>query len=419
MDTKGDPSSEGLVALRGGRAIGPADIKLHLAAAVRLQHVGVLLGAGASMGPLGGRSMKGTWDCFKASNKYLPWLRDQSFVAGNGEPNCERLLGELEVALAEWGRAHDDRVPEAVRVRHGLLRHVVGGAILKSEWWADPHRVTIGSTELEFHRKLLQRLTGARQPGQASPWVFTTNYDLAVEWAAESLGLKVTNGFDGLHRRVFMAHNFDIGYRNVLARGEARFGTYNVCLAKLHGSLTWRETADGFVEERPAASCWPDLQQCRSGGGVCRPPFLIYPHAAKYVEAVGFVYGELVRRFVEFLSRPQTCLITCGYSFHDQHLNRILMSALHNPTLQLVIYLPEAGIAGGAESANRTIEAEKIGKWKCSDWVKDVVRARLPSVTVVGGGKRAHFDQLVRDLPDPLIFDEHSGAVRKMVREYE
>ncbi len=35
---------------------------------------------------------------------------------------------------------------------------------------------------------------------------------------------------------------------------------------------------------------------------------------------MGFALGELVRRFTEFLSRPQTCLITCGFSFSDEHL---------------------------------------------------------------------------------------------------
>lgn len=46
--------------------------------------------------------------------------------------------------------------------------------------------VDLSCPELATHRRLLQKLTAARQPGQPSPWIFTTNYDLAIEWAAET-----------------------------------------------------------------------------------------------------------------------------------------------------------------------------------------------------------------------------------------
>jgi hypothetical protein len=49
----------------------------------------------------------------------------------------------------------------------------------------------------------------------------------------------------------------------------------------------------------------------------------------------------IIRRFTEFLSRPNACLIVNGYGFTDDHINRLIVSALQNPTLQLIVYLPE------------------------------------------------------------------------------
>src|SRR5690606_25997503 len=68
---------------------------------------------------------------------------------------------------------------------------------------------------------------------------------------------------------------------------------------------------------------------------------VVLPSTAKFVHTIGFMYGEVIRRFTEFLARPHTCLLVSGYGFQDEHINRILVSALQNPTLQLVIYLPE------------------------------------------------------------------------------
>ena len=253
----------------------------------------------------------------------------------------------------------------------------------------------------------MQKLTASRQPGQPSPWLFTSNYDLAIEWAAETLGLKVTNGFDGLHRRVFSPQNFHLGYRNTLARGEARFGTYNIYLAKLHGSLTWQLIRDGTVQEFPAHALWDRVTSFLNGDSDDFEGHIVYPSIAKYVSTVGSVLGELLRRFTEFLARPQTCLIVSGYSFSDEHLNGILACALQNPTLQLLLYCPEVV---------RTDEALSLEE--CSDWVRRVAGLESPQVTIVGGGPAAHFEAMVSHLPDPAVYDEQAAQIRAMIKEY-
>ena len=397
-----------ICARRGNQWLTQDDLEAHLAAVVRLENVGILLGAGASVGALGGMTMADLWTDFTSRfQASAAWLRREGFISAREKVNVEKVTDALEITRLEWKRVNRPRkLQELKRARADVLRSVVRASLLQQRWWKKPSLVDIECTELGGHRQLLQKLTAARQPGQPSPWVFTTNYDLAVEWAAETMGLKVTNGFDGLHRRVFSPHNFDLGYRNMLARGEARFGTYSVYIAKLHGSLTWQTAGDGAVEECSTAYLWPRIHMFLEEKSDDAPGHFVYPSAAKYLQTVGFVLGELFRRFTEFLARPQSCLITSGYSFSDEHLNRILASALQNPTLQLVVYIPRA---------RRDDQGLDLGN--CSEWVQRVAGLESPQVTIVGGAD-ADFSSLVEHLPDPAIYDEQAARIRDMIKQY-
>ena len=410
MTSTTPPSSPAgnLCARRGSYWLSRDELEAHLAAALRLENVGVFLGAGCSLKPLGGLTVPQLWDQFQDENaRSVDWLRNEGFLSAGVQVDLEQLLDALEVTRLEWKRIDRPELAELTRVRADLFRTVVQGSLLEPKWWPSPSALDADPKPLANHRGLLQKLTAARQPGHPSPWLFTSNYDLAIEWAAETLGLKVTNGFDGLHRRVFSSHNFHLGYRNTLARGEARFGTYNIYLAKLHGSLTWQLARDGTVQESPAHALWDRIASFLSGDSDDLESQIVYPSIAKYVSTVGAVLGELLRRFTEFLARPQTCLIVSGYSFSDEHLNGVLASALQNPTLQLVLYCPEATRTGEA----LTLDA-------CSDWVRRVAELESPQVTVVGGGPAAFFEAMVSHLPDPAVYDEPAAKIRAMIREY-
>ena len=394
-------------AKRGGQWLTPEDFQAHLACLLRLDNIGVLLGSGASMGTLGGMTMAELWEHFRTTyGESATWLQDSGFMQEGNAPNVEKLADAIEVALLEWQRAKNAGLSKLEEARADLLKAVIHAALLKKEWWEDPSKVDVDVPELMHHRALLQKLTAARQPGQPAPWVFTTNYDLAVEWAAESINLKIINGFDGLHRRGFSPHNFDLGWRNVLARGEARFGTYHIYLAKVHGSLSWHREGDGTVVELPTLARWPVFKELFQGDTSKAAGLLVLPSAAKYMQTVGFVLGELFRRLAEFLARSQTAIITNGYSFSDDHLNRLLITALQNPTLQLVMYLPEARRDG--DSLDLSV---------CSEWARRVLSLKSPQVTVVGGGADAYFCAMARQLPEPVVYDEQSARIRTIMKE--
>jgi hypothetical protein len=400
-----------LVAIRGAtRVKDEIELQAHLAALLRLENAGLLLGAGASCSA-GGKTMAGLWKDFEDANPNdAKWLRDQGFftahvVFGGGAgtvPNLEVLIDSIEVALIEWRRRGDKLLADLERVRASLFRAVVRAALLKETWWDSIEGAESDVDELEHHRTILQKLVSARQPGQASPWVFTTNYDLAVEWAAESIDLQVVNGFLGVHSRRFSPQSFDLGFRNTQARGEARFGCYNIYLAKLHGSLTWQEHNEQLFEI-PAPLAWQKIRAFLDDATTLELGLMVLPRAAKYLQTVGFTLGELLRRFSEFLSRPQTSLIISGYSFGDEHINRLMRSALLNPTLQLVIYYPEFDGNAGSPSLPKAL--------------RKLLSLKNPRVTVVGGGEAAFLDKLAGHLPDPLLYDDEMQRLERALRD--
>lgn len=417
----------GITAYRGGKPItDELELQAYLASLLRLENVGLLLGAGASCSA-GGQTMRTLWTSFLSDSPAdAEWLLSQKFITEDERrlplpplpalsagattastnpfitgltaslPNFEVLLDRLEIAILEWERQEGSEITRAQAARAALFRSVVSAAKLKEDWWKSPLGADLAE-ELGAHRSILQKLTAARQPGQPAPWIFTTNYDLAIEWAAESVDLQVINGFLGVHSRRFSPQSFDLGFRNAQAKGEARFGVYNVYLAKLHGSLTWKEV-DHSLYEVPASEAWRDIDEFLTGFAD-KLSYLVLPRAAKYLQTVGYVMGELLRRFAEFMARPQTALLINGYGFGDEHINRLIRSALLNPTLQVVVYLPEFKGDPAAADLPQT--------------VRRLLALQTPRLTIVGGGSRAFTSALANDLPDPAVYDQELADLRR------
>lgn len=415
-------------AIRGGTAlVDETELEAHLALLLRLENIGLLLGAGASVAA-GGLTMIALWARFVSDcPEDAAWMVMHGFIHESATtplspvtPNFEHLINNLEIALSDWTRQIDmfgdalidqepgqrqleEKLSSLKKVKAALYRTVVSAALLRRDWWLSPSGVESDDDGLASQRTILQKLVSARQPGQSSPWVFTTNYDLAIEWAAESIDLQVSNGFLGTHTRRFSPQSFDLGFRNTQARGEARFGVYNIYLAKLHGSLTWKQE-DGQVFEVSAPLVHQRIEAFMAERDGEDLGLMVMPRAAKYMDTIGYVLGELFRRFAEFMSKPQSCLILCGYGFGDEHINRLIRSALLNPTLQLVIY--SSGFNGDPSDQSLPSALRKL------------LSLKNPRITVVGGGSaHAYIDSLARHLPDPLIYDEDMRKFEKALRE--
>jgi hypothetical protein len=75
-----------------------------LAALLRLENLAVLLGSGASIGALGGKTIAGLWTDFETKyGSRKKWLQDNGFLA-SATFNIEALADDLEIAEREWRR---------------------------------------------------------------------------------------------------------------------------------------------------------------------------------------------------------------------------------------------------------------------------------------------------------------------------
>jgi len=77
------------------------------------------------------------------------------------------------------------------------------------------------------------------------------------------------------------------------------------------------------------------LEAARIEGDYSR--LMIYPNSAKDRETAEYPYVELFRDFAAAICRPNSTLVTYGYSFGDDHINRVIRDMLTIPSTHLVI----------------------------------------------------------------------------------
>lgn len=168
--------------------------------------------------------------------------------------------------------------------------------------------------------------------------VFTTNYDRLIEHGCDLAGLRVIDRFVGALTPVFRASRIevDLHYNPPGIRGEPRFMEGVIRLTKLHGSLDWAyENTERRIFRKGipfgASDDHTDLPHSPVD------TVMIYPNPAKDVETTQYPYAELFRDFAAAICRPNAAVVTYGYGFGDDHINRVLLDMLTIPSTHLVI----------------------------------------------------------------------------------
>lgn len=171
--------------------------------------------------------------------------------------------------------------------------------------------------------------------------IFTTNYDRVIEAGAEVAGMHLIDRFVGALAPIFRSSRLEIDmhYNPPGIRGEPRYLEGVARFAKLHGSLDWidhdrdirrltvpfgAQAVKNFLPVGAAEDEWG-----RS--------LMIFPNAAKDREAAGYPYVELFRDFAAAICRPNNTLAVFGYSFGDEHINRVIADMLTIPSTHLVV----------------------------------------------------------------------------------
>lgn len=189
--------------------------------------------------------------------------------------------------------------------------------------------VNLPSAGTPFHSVALWARATRRH---AAVEVFTTNYDLLLEQALDSLNVPYFDGFVGSHRPAF----------DLQAIEEDQLPNRWLRLWKIHGSVNWRMNGDSVVR------CVVDEKSERT---------MIYPSHLKYAQSRRLPYLALLDRLRTFLRQPSAILISSGFAFRDEHINEVLEQSLRaNPTasLQGLLYGTLDGYPEARDVAERT-----------------------------------------------------------------
>lgn len=171
--------------------------------------------------------------------------------------------------------------------------------------------------------------------------VFTTNYDRVIEFGAELAGIHLLDRFVGSLTPIFRSSRLDLDlhYNPPGIRGEPRYLEGVVRFTKLHGSLDWVQSGRD-VRRLGLPFGAKDVESYLHAPGLDSASpnaLMIYPNAAKDRETAGFPFVELFRDMASAVCRPNSCLVTYGYGFGDEHINRVIEDMLTLPSTHLVI----------------------------------------------------------------------------------
>jgi SIR2-like domain len=187
------------------------------------------------------------------------------------------------------------------------------------------------STDLSTHEALLRKL-GRRATRLSRAKVFTTNYDLAVERAAQRTRFTLLDGFGPTAGGLFDGGNFDLDVVRRTPDGTLQLAPNVIQLYKMHGSVDWSETDEGVRRQVPPLK-----------------PVLVYPSSMKYQQSYRPPYLESMARFQMTLRQPETTVIVIGFGFNDAHIVGPVMSAVRsNVSLRIIVADPKLSSAPNA-----------------------------------------------------------------------
>lgn len=141
-------------------------------------------------------------------------------------------------------------------------------------------------------------------PREHAVEIFTTNYDLSLEQALEEQLVPYFDGFVGS----------DSAFLDVDSMAEDDLPPRWARLWKIHGSINWWMTGNQKIR--------------RSRDKVEGEQLLIYPSHLKYDQSRQMPYYAMLDRLRVFLRTDQCVLLTCGYSFGDEHINAVIAQGL-------------------------------------------------------------------------------------------
>ena len=303
------------------------DLRSEISQCLQIENLNFLIGAGCSSYVVNGDEMSIPTMPSLAKmfyDKHLDFKYDRSNKAIDNDLfkwNLEALINHL-VSIANIS---------SQRSRKSVLNKIktINEFIFDKVCDMEPY------TELlQLYRDFYLRIV--KKTRQVPVNVYTTNYDLYNEQALDGLGFMYNNGFLGSARRIFNpnSYNYVVVENLNLSRDVWKSVSNFINLYKIHGSINWIKEIDEvtgatFILEK-------DRELIRN-----RKQFdslMIYPTPQKDRTTLMVPYSDLIRMMQNNLLKRNSVLITMGYSFGDEHINRIILNALSVYDFRIVIF---------------------------------------------------------------------------------
>lgn len=352
-------------------------IKNEMAQYLQMDNLSFLLGAGCSSNIVEGKetgipAMSVMYDAFFKANPEFAVAGKK--MNGEYEGNLEKMLEAMSaVQIANQIMVIDNEIEtKIVQIQKHLRDQIKSGL--------NSHQVK------EIYKNFYAKITQRSRKTPIS--VFTTNYDLFNEMALDELGFSYNNGFSGTYKRKFnpISYNYMLVQNMNLHRDvwERVASFYN--LVKLHGSISWVKRENEIMEQ--------DYKEITDDEIV-----MIYPTPLKDRSTLMTPYSDLFRTMENHIVQKNSVLIVLGYSFGDEHINRVILNGLSVPSYRLVVF-------GQGDNIDRLI---KIGD---------------PRITVINSESKIHyFESFVENiLPSvhPDVEEElQQSPVDQIIKGYE
>lgn len=265
--------------------------------------------------------------------------KKSSEVAGRKEGNLEDQLRITNELLRGLEILNDDRA-DGLKIELESFMQDFANSILVSE--KGIATADIDKREKAFNILVTFLMSFASRTGVRDRLnIFTTNYDRLIEAGAELAGIHLLDRFLGNLMPIFRSSRLDIDmhYNPPGIRGEPRYLEGVVRYTKLHGSVDWLQVGKDIRRiglPFGAKSIDPFLDVA-GYEGITPHELMIYPNSAKDQETANYPYVELFRDLAAAICRPNSTLVTYGYSFGDDHINRVIRDMLTIPSTHLVI----------------------------------------------------------------------------------
>lgn len=230
---------------------------------------------------------------YKSLNRYIDMA--------SGDPNIEIISDLLEAALFTVEKT-DSKYTEMLKVRSSVRGKIVEVLLSTSTPNLDDH--------IRFFSALNRILIGRPE----TVWIITPNYDLLFELAASIAKVPLFNGFFGTSLRFFNIRNLSLTMGLVNGQKFSPLSQPIFRLIKLHGSLDWWKDGTSIYSIQSPNQISNKFDRV-----------MVLPRKKKITDTLDAPFGEIFRFSEQIIGTQCKYLVSCGYSYGDEHINNTLL----------------------------------------------------------------------------------------------